>query len=282
MRSGDSLTSVFTGSTNTVSVLVALLLTCHVSSPAMAEPPLHVHVRSEQQGQGLLILRLNTCYTITAGHVLGTSRQAELVGGQDGRLLGDGDVVHTFEGEDVALLRVTGALARRCGTEFEDVRQLDRLVATRAQATLSYVFDDGGVGRMPVVVTDVGPHFMRVRPTNVGDRLMQGLSGGLITVGDQPAGLLLSVESGGNGKAIRYDRVTTLIRQFFAQPPVAAPTPIERRLGMGADLLAARHRFGLREKVGARLSPPVPLVGVMGRLGRCCHGTSEGNEADEQ
>jgi len=204
--------------------------------------------QSSARGQGLLVLRLNACYAITASHVMGERTIASLIGGDGRGLLGEGRLLVKFEKEDVALLRVTGALVHGCGGGMEKTHRLDGVLSRRTRAELSFVVDDGGIGRIPLVVTDIGPEFLRVLPTRPVDSFWQGLSGSLVTVSDEPVGILVSVNRDGQGKAIRYDRALQRVREFFATPSRAGASPSlprvplsQRRDLKGVDLLAAAN-----------------------------------------
>ena len=190
-----------------------------------AGDPVNVLVKAREEGQGLLVSRLDACYAITAKHVMRDRVVASLIGGRDNRRTGEGQLLRAFADDDIALLRVTGALVSGCGGTLEDATALEGVIVTRALAALAKVFDDGGVGRMPLIVTDVGPQFLRVAPASANDRLVQGMSGGLVTIGDRPAGMLLAVEASGEGKVIRYDRVAGLVKQFLARPAELVVTP---------------------------------------------------------
>jgi hypothetical protein len=198
--------------------------------------PVPVLVKSHENGQGMLLRRADTCYLLTAAHVLGTSDLATLVGSTGARRFGEARLVARFEVEDLALMRVSGALAQDCGDEFDAYRDdLDRILGARATGSLPFVFDsnvggaDGGMGRVPIVVTDLGPDWLRIATTRMGDALEQGRSGSLVLVADRPAGVLVAVEPSGEGKVMRIDRVIAMIERFFANPGasragVAGPT----------------------------------------------------------
>lgn len=237
---------------------------------AQGREPVHASVKAHEQGQGLLVSRLDSCYAITAKHVLGSRTEASLVGGRDGRQFGHGQLLQAFGEDDIAILRVTGALAGSCGAEVADVGRLEEVVATRAVGVLSYVYDDGSVGRLPLVVTDVGPRFLRVTPTSAREQLAQGMSGSLVRIADRPSGVLLEVEKGGEGKVLRYDRVIALLKAFFARAPAAAaaappPSSEVRQAGSrpGNLLAAAAGARVLRWSAlpTAPESGPVNLIG---------------------
>lgn len=206
---------------------VALALTTLVAAAA----PVHVLVKSQEQrqGQGMLLRRADTCYLLTAAHVVRSSEPATLIGSTGARRFGEARLVARLvfgsEDEDLAFMRVTGALAQECGGEFDEYRDdLGRTLSARATGSLPFVFDsdkggpDGGIGRVPIVVTDLGPDWLRIATTRAGDAIEQGRSGSLVLVADRAAGVLVTVEPSGEGKVARIDRAIALIERFFANP----------------------------------------------------------------
>jgi len=200
---------------------IALTFTTLVAVAA----PVHVLVKSHEQGQGMLLRRADTCYLLTAAHVVRGSDIATLIGSTGARRFGEARLVVRFEAEDLALLRVTGALARECGGEFDEYRDdLGRTLSARDTGSLPFVFDsdksgpEGGIGRVPIVVTDLGPDWLRIATTRAGDTIEQGRSGSVLLVADRVAGVLVAVEPSGEGKVARIDRAIALIERFFANP----------------------------------------------------------------
>ncbi len=212
----------------TIQSVAALSLTA-----LAAAAPVQVQVKSKEQGQGMLLQRADTCYLLTAEHVVRGTDRANLVGSTGARRFGEAKLVHRFMHEDLALLRVSGALARECGGEFDEHRDdLGRTLSARPVGSLARVFDsdksgpEGGTGRVPIVVTDVGPVWLRIKTTQNSEKIEQGLSGGGVFVADRLAGVLVSVEDEGGvtiGKVMRIDHAIALIDRFFANPKSADP-----------------------------------------------------------
>ena len=199
----------------------------HVGAQAL---PFHVRVvagaQLDEKGQGLLFTRLNACYALTAAHVMHRSDRASLVAGRGVGVHGSGRLLMKDDGEDdLAILHVSGEMARRCGPELSDGASLDGIVSRRSAGVLAFVVDDGGVMNQPVRVEDVGPNFLRIEATRPGDGILEGQSGSLLKIDDQPAGLLLGAKDS-VGKVLRYDRALQRVARFFAQPkPLHAAAP---------------------------------------------------------
>jgi len=194
-----------------------LLATLMSPSPAADTRPAQAYIRAGEHGQALLLSRLGECYAITPEHVIGSDLFATLVGGEAGKPQGDGDLLQTF-GYDLSILRVTGALATQCGGSLTDVPMLDNLLSGSSAANVTSVNEDGSISRRNVTLIDVGLLYLQLRP-DAGDELFKGLSGSLVLVGDNPAGILMSVDpETGEGRALRYDRALETLRPFFGLP----------------------------------------------------------------
>jgi F5/8 type C domain len=232
-----------------------------VTSGAAAAPA-HVFVKSQETGQGLLLRRADTCYVLTANHVVRGTNGATLVGSTGARRFGEARLVARFEAQDLALLRVTGALAQECGDELDEYRgDLNRTLSARATGSLPFVDDstiggtEGGISRAPIVVTDVGPEWLRVATTHASDDIKQGRSGTAVLAADRIVGVLVAVETDGLGKVARIDRAISLIEHFFANPGAAVAEAA--RSGATAAAVApavARTPVNMRETPGNLLS----------------------------
>lgn len=209
-----------------------LALACGVGCAQAA--PLSVLVKSREQGQGLLVKRADACLLLTADHVVRGVDRANVVGSVGASRLGEARLLVRFAEHDLAVLRVQGDIARDCGDPLEAYRgDLSRLLSQRPQGSMPFVFDSaasgaaGGLSRMAIVVTDLGPDWLRVQPQRSSESIEQGRSGSLVMLneggGDRPAGLLSSVDAEGEGKVLRLDRAVALVERFFMSPGASVP-----------------------------------------------------------
>jgi hypothetical protein len=208
--------------------LASLILLTILTSPSQAADtrPAQAYIRAGEHGQALLLSRLGECYAVTPKHVIGSDLFATLVGGEAGKPQGDADLLQTF-GYDLSILRVTGALATQCGGSLTDVPALDSLLSGSSAANVASVNEDGSISRRNVTLVDVGLLYLQLRP-DAGDELFKGLSGSLVLVGDNPVGILMSVDpETGAGRALRYDRAIETLRPFFGLPGGTAATQDE-------------------------------------------------------
>lgn len=190
--------------------LLALTGTTQAGTP-LAQAFIH----SGEDGQAILMTRLNECYAVTPAHVMGDDMFATLIGGRSQAPRGEGDLLQAF-GYDLAILRVTGDISRNCGTSIGKTSDLDARLSSISQASVSSVNPDGSLTRRNVTLVDVGLTHIRIRPNTVDDQLFKGLSGSLLLIDDQPAGLLMTVDpDSGEGRALRFDRTLETLRPFF-------------------------------------------------------------------
>ena len=201
-------------------ILLCLLL---LLPPTALAKPLSTFVDSGEVGQAILLHRLGSCYAITPAHVIDGGFFATLVGGLPSAPQGEADVLMTF-GYDLALLRVSGGVEADCKESFQKIANMDKLFGSASTGHLLTVRSDGSIARQQVSIVDTGMLYVHVAPTAGGEPLMKGMSGSLLEVDDRPAGLLMSVDpETGNGKVLRYDRVTETIAPFFAGTRAITP-----------------------------------------------------------
>ena len=220
---------------------VLLFFALCLSGVVAAQGPAQAYIRSGEHGQALLLSRLGACYAVTPAHVMGGDLFATLIGASPTAPQGDADLLQKF-GYDLALLRTTGSATEQCGGQIRDVPQLDSLLSRATSGVVSSVNTDGSVTRRSVTINDVGLVNVRLRPRSEGDQLFKGLSGSLVLTGEQPIGILMTVDPDtGEGVALRYDRALETLRPFFAAPGTAAnqqdapkPAATGRPAGIGA------------------------------------------------
>lgn len=196
----------------------------------LASPP-QAFVQAREQGQAFLMFRLGECYGVVPAHVMAGEFYASLVGNGAGTPHGDADLLQTF-GYDLAVLRVTGGLAKDCGSFPVSVQNLDQFLAAAGAGQIVSVTADGGTARRNVTVRDVGLLNIRVAPATPDDELFKGLSGSVLKIGHRTVGILMAVDpESGEGRVLRQDRVLETLRPFFGLSgvsPRGAELPPER------------------------------------------------------
>ncbi|SFM98030.1 hypothetical protein SAMN04487961_1792 [Marinobacter pelagius] len=196
----------------TIALVMVILFQVIPTAEAM---PFQAFVRSGENGQAVLMSRLNECYAVTPAHVMGDGFFATLVGGSSARPRGEADLLQRF-GYDLAVLRVTGAITDDCEFDLDGSFSLDRVLSTEGNGQIVSVNSDGSLSRRDVRVSDVGLLYLRVSPVGPDNQLFKGLSGSLLALGKTPAGILMSVDpQTGEGKVLRFDRAVETVRPFF-------------------------------------------------------------------
>ncbi len=208
-----------------------ILLTVLVFYNASADgKPLPAYIDAGEVGQAILIERLNSCYAITPGHVVNNAFFATLVGGLPSAPQGEADVLMIF-GYDLALLRVNGKIQSDCSEPYRLATDMDKLYADKTTAHIVTVRPDGSQSRQPVDIIDTGMLYIHVAPLSDEQPFQKGMSGSLVEIANNPAGLLMSVDSeSGYGRVLRYDRMTETIAPFFQKSAtdkidIAMPEP---------------------------------------------------------
>lgn len=183
--------------------------------PLAQAVPQQAFISAGEHGQAVLLSRLNECYAVTPAHVIDGGFFATLVGGSSARPRGEADLLQVF-GYDLAVLRVTGAITDDCRFDLGSSLALDRLLSSEGRGQIVSVSSDGSISRRNVRISDVGLVYLRVSPAGPQDQMFKGLSGSLLVLGDDPAGILMAVDpENGEGKVLRFDRAVETIRPFF-------------------------------------------------------------------
>lgn len=174
-----------------------------------------VYVDAGEVGQGFLISRLNNCYLVTPEHVLGNEFYANVITGTKSREMGEAERVQTF-GYDLTLSAITGAAKNECNTSINSFGPLDMLLKSSTALTVSSVNTNGSKSLTPVNMIDLGLVYLTIL-SSTDFPLYKGLSGSVVYSGDEPVGILQSIDAeSGNGKVLRLDRAIETIRPFFA------------------------------------------------------------------
>lgn len=216
----------------TSALVFVLLLSAFRTAEAM--PP-QAFVKADENGQAVLMSRLNECYAVTPAHVIGDGFFATLVGGSSARANGEADLLQRF-GYDLAVLRVTGAITDGCDFDLGAPFSLDRVLSVAGSGQIVSVNSDGSLSRRNVRVSDVGLLYLRVSPVGPESQLYKGLSGSLLVLDNAPAGILMSVDpQSEEGKVLRFDRAVETVRPFFGMTTGSLETPTASPKGADAS-----------------------------------------------
>jgi hypothetical protein len=127
---------------------------------------------------------------------------------------------------DLALLRVTGvSRGADCGGPLLGAPATDALLADNTAAWVGTATEAGqiiGSALVKRAISSGDAQSFYASPAAAQDRLTEGMSGSLVTIREQPVGLLLSVSNrpgdpnAGAARIIRMDAVAARVGQLFA------------------------------------------------------------------
>ena len=215
-------------------LLASVLMTALVQAEELA------YVRSESaadsstgraHGNAWLFSRGKACFAALPKHVLidattgRDDRYARVVVVRPGRvpIEAQGDRCGVFPDRDLALLRVTGVSdLTDCGRPLSGIASIDRLLGQAAQASLETATDSGRLERSTLEIraaTKDPDHFWVASIAN-RDRLLEGMSGGLVRINDELAGFLVTVSADADGPArvLRADQAAVRIVRELESP----------------------------------------------------------------
>ena len=226
-----------------------------------------VFVAGEEDGQGFLRQRGNTCYLVTPQHVLGQAREAVLTGDRAER---HSAVLERSYDPDLAILRVAGL--SDCLARFPDGGALDRLLQSTSEARLVSRSNSGAVRQTPIEIIASDERYIRVRARN-GEALFRGMSGSPLMIGASTAGMLQSVDAdSGTGTVLRQDYMSRVLESWFPEVTVRSrpyitnevrptvPTNDAGGLIAGPDSEAVRTRPAISG--GVQPARPLPTDGT--------------------
>lgn len=194
----------------------------------------HVNSTERFKGQGTLFRHLDTCYLITAGHVVAPhygSRpffsNAQIVGGRDGSRLGFAYPVEYWQEPDVALMRVEGDLARsaQCNMQIED---LETPLVSTGKGLVTRVVAQQGLRAIPVLFLFYADDRLAIKAEDaLRDQLQEGFSGALATKDGIPAGILIRVVPTDDRliEVLSIRTVVKVMRDYFEHPSVPPVAP---------------------------------------------------------
>lgn len=192
------------------SLALGLVLFCSFVNGAK-----QIYIEGDELGQGFVTTYLGKCFFVAPEHVVKNSLFLNLVGDSSQRLVGEGQVIQAF-GYDLAVGSVEGSLAKRCQTPFNRLEKNTELIESNTTLAVSTVNSDGLASRQTVVATETTLTHIFIQPVSDEHSLYKGMSGSLLFSGEQPLGMLQSVDAQtGFGKVLRFDRLLETINPFF-------------------------------------------------------------------
>lgn len=174
----------------------------------------------DELGQALLVSNRGLCYAVLPEHVSKTRDRIALAAPLPATS-GSAEIFRRDPENDLALAYVEGAIGDRCSVEWTS---LSRDLSTRLQTAETGLIKSVHFGgeffdRIGVALIDVDDTFITIRVTDGGidADVMQGLSGAMLSVGGEIAGIAIDAESTGEARFLRIDRIVTLLGADFSR-----------------------------------------------------------------
>lgn len=211
------------------SMPIVLVIATLCFQDVWAEP---VFVRAdERNGHGILRDRGDACFLVTPAHVVDFSDLVEIVGSLRVSTVGRLEEMYY---SDLGVVRVERVTGLDCGAPWSWGEGLDARLSQGRPALLRSRQEDGSLRQRQLVIVESDARFLAVRAEHPDDYLFQGLSGSLVQLGGEPAGMLMAVEAAtGRGHVLRWDHLALLLTPFFGAPqhPNTGETAVRHRPG---------------------------------------------------
>lgn len=199
------------GSTITISgtIVATFLATAQMVS---AES---VMVNASESGQGYLVSHRGNCYVVTAAHVVGEGRRAQVI-----TAAGDeatATIQRPFwEGFDVAVGVLRTAPRTGCGpTSSQLASDMGRPSPGRI-STLPFVARGGSIS-VPIRVERVDYLELTGRIDDSQQEAKKGMSGGFLLLDGKPLGMARAVEPDGTLRFVRIEEIEMNLSRWFNQ-----------------------------------------------------------------
>lgn len=209
-------------------ILTAILVTFSFGSIPVAAQTVTVQ-SGDSSGHGFLVRDGTTCYLLLPKHVSAGSRSVTVFSAAP--VVHGSALVETpfWDGMDLAIGVVRGAVAERCATELS---QLDAKAQpeTGAAVQLLRLRQSGEPERIAMMITDSQYLTLDAEVIDGKSELFKGTSGAFLFSGDKPVGMVIETLSSTEGRFIRIEEIfmnlqrRTERRSGFA---AAAATPVQ-------------------------------------------------------
>ena len=188
---------------------VATLLFLFWGQSALASD---AYVRTvHQEGQGILRPIGESCFLYTPAHVV-TKSQGVLV---ETRLRKNlrGELINTYP-QDLALVKLTDSSACQENSWKDGGERVEAIISVISSGRLNYKHQQGRIEVFEVEITDKAVDSTFSIKLKDDKQFRKGMSGSIITVGDYPIGMLLSVNED-VGTVLRMDTMADMSRRVI-------------------------------------------------------------------
>lgn len=198
---------------------IAILSLSTFLAPAQRVLAESVMVRATEAGQGYLLSHRGNCYVVTAAHVIGDGRRAQIItsGGDETNAVMQRPF---WAGFDVAIGVLRSAPRSGCGpTSGHLAANVGRSAPGRI-ATLPFVAR-GGVINVPIRVDRVDYLELTGRVEDPEQEVQKGMSGGFMVLDGKPLGMARAVNPDGTIQFVRMEEIQMNLDRWFNQSGAA-------------------------------------------------------------
>ena len=224
-----------------------IVLSILFSIPAFASD---AYVRTpHQEGQGILRPIGDSCFLYTPAHVV-TRAQGVLIETRLRKKL-QGELINSYP-QDLALVKLKDSSACEESSWNGGGERVDAILDVISSGRLNYKHQQGRLEVFDLEITNKAVDTTFNIKLKDSKKFRKGMSGSIITVGDYPIGMLLSVE-GDIGTVLRMDTIADLSRRVILR----YATDLER-IEMGDTKVRSESNIATEPQnpVGIKNAPP--------------------------
>lgn len=194
-----------------------------------------------EQGHGFLLREGGLCWLVLPRHVAKGARRVTVFSAAP--VVHSPAVVETpfWEGMDLAIGQLRGALEARCTAE-PALFSAPLRAATGAEVHLQRLRSSGEIERIAMQITRTDYLTLEAQTRRPGDELFKGTSGAFLFDGERPIGMIIEALSPTEGRFIRIEEIAqNLARRLTreAAPQLSGPAPATAEGGLSFEVASA-------------------------------------------
>ncbi len=196
-----------------------------------------VYIKGSEMGQGIALSSGNSCYVVTAFHVVEDAPGSNITLITSDRSEAQATIFRDYGSEiDIAVLHVQSNTTQICqGNKWPLIFDLSRKIEDALlKGNLETLEESGSRRSMSVQIVRYNEHnYIHIRPVSPHDEIVKGMSGGLLVVNGISAGVLTEVNpKTGVGKVVRQDFLNGLLQSLVEKH--ASIGKVEKLIGQSA------------------------------------------------
>lgn len=234
---------------------LAAVATGILVSYASAGAAEQIAVAGAQEGYGLLRARGAECFAIAPRHVVQGAARLRVTTANG--VMAPARLEREYDA-DLAILRIEPGLA--CPARLEVPADLRRRLKPGQRGVVTSTGPGGAVESRYVLIDRWDDDTIEFRPESTRDAMRPGLSGSLLLLDGEPAGMVLEIDTRTRrGRAYRMDFVVHTVARFFERGEEGSVGP-GRHLWDGLWLAQPTPGFGQAPKVTFRIKVRGPRL----------------------